>query len=131
MINSYIYILYIDMYILYIHISYKKLTDMHQYLHASSCHVYHSKRSIPYSQALRLNRICSENSFYSKSCNELEVWLRERGYSVNWLDNRFFEPVNERERTFLTFPLLVFEERKIFLKRERYSFKSEIFPSSE
>ena len=78
MINSYIYI-YI--YILYIHISYKKPTDMHQYLHASSCHVYHSKRSIPYSQALRLNRICSENSFYNKSCNELQVWLRERGCS--------------------------------------------------
>ena len=80
MINSYICI-YIYIYILYIHISYKKPTDMHQYLHASSCHVYHSKRSIPYSQALRLNRICSENSFYNKSCNELQVWLRERGYS--------------------------------------------------
>ena len=31
-----------------------KLTDMHQYLHASSCHVFHSKKAIPYSQALRL-----------------------------------------------------------------------------
>ena len=53
---------------------------MYIHLHASSCHVYHSK-SIPYSQALHLNRICSENSFYNKRCNELEVWLRERGYS--------------------------------------------------
>ena len=25
--------------------------------------------------------ICSENSSYDKRCNELEVWLRERGYS--------------------------------------------------
>ena len=58
-----------------------KPTDTHQYLHASSCHVFYSKKSIPYSQALRLNRICSENSFYDKRCNELEVWLRERGYS--------------------------------------------------
>ena len=57
---------------------YIKPTDTHQYLHASSCHVYHSKKSIPYSQALRLNRICSENSFDDKRCNELEVWLRER-----------------------------------------------------
>ena len=54
---------------------------MHQYLHASSCHMYHSKKSIPYSQALRLNRICSQNSSYDKRCNELEVWLREQGYS--------------------------------------------------
>ena len=39
------------------------------------------QKSIPYCQALRLNRICSENSSYHKRCNELEVWLRERGYS--------------------------------------------------
>ena len=42
---------------------YIKPKDTHQYLHASSCHVYHSKKSTPYSQALHLNRICSENSF--------------------------------------------------------------------
>ena len=60
---------------------YIKPTDMHKYLHASSCHVYHSKRSISYSQVLPLNIICSENSFYDKRCNELGVWLRERGYS--------------------------------------------------
>ena len=28
---------------------YIKPTDMHQYLHASSSHIYHSKKSIPYS----------------------------------------------------------------------------------
>ena len=35
-----------------------KPTDTHEYLHASCCHVFHSKKSIPYSQALRLNSIC-------------------------------------------------------------------------
>ena len=59
---------------------YIKPTDTHQYLHASSCHVYHSKISIPYSQALHLNRICSENSSYNKRCNELEVWLKGSHY---------------------------------------------------
>ena len=58
-----------------------KPTDTHQYLHASSCHVYHSKRAIPYSQALRLNRICSDGDFFDKRCNELEDWLSKRGYS--------------------------------------------------
>ena len=58
---------------------YIKPTYTHQYLHASSCHVYHSKKSIPYGQALRLNRICSVKSSYDRRCNELEVWLRERG----------------------------------------------------
>lgn len=59
---------------------YVKPTDTHQYLHASSCHVYHSKRSIPYSQALRLNRICSEPQFFDQRCNQLEEWLAKRGY---------------------------------------------------
>ena len=53
-----------------------KPTNTHQYLHASSCHVAHCKKSIPFSQALLLNRICSENTFFDKRCNELEVWLR-------------------------------------------------------
>ena len=60
---------------------YIKPTDTHQYLHASSCHVSHCKKSIPFSQTLRLNRICSENTFFDKRCNELEIWLKERGYS--------------------------------------------------
>ena len=38
-----------------------KFTDTHQYLHATFFHVNYSKKSIPYSQAQRFNRICSEN----------------------------------------------------------------------
>ena len=40
---------------------YVKPTDSHQYLHSSSCHPYHCKKGIPYSQALHLNRICIES----------------------------------------------------------------------
>ena len=54
---------------------YVKPTDSHQYLHASSCHVFHAKAYIPYSQACQLNKICSEGSFFDKRCNELESWL--------------------------------------------------------
>ena len=59
---------------------YIKPTDTHQYLDATSCHVYDSKRSIHYSEALRLNRVCSKRLSYNKRCNELEVWLMEREY---------------------------------------------------
>ena len=38
---------------------YVKPTDTHQYLQATSCHPNHTKRSIPYCQALRILRICS------------------------------------------------------------------------
>ena len=39
---------------------YVKATDNRQYLHSSSCPPCHFKKGIPYSQALRLNRICSD-----------------------------------------------------------------------
>ena len=58
-----------------------KPTDTHQYLEFSSCHEYHSKKFIPYSQALRFNRICSKNRFFDNRCNQLECWLKDRGYN--------------------------------------------------
>ena len=58
-----------------------KPTDTHQYLHATSCHPSHCKTSIPYSQALRFNRICSESDFFDQRCDELEKWLKQRGFS--------------------------------------------------
>ena len=60
---------------------YIKPTDTHQYLEFSSCHVYYFIKSIPYSQALRFNRICSENRIVDNRCNQLEYWLKERGYN--------------------------------------------------
>ena len=60
---------------------YVKLTDTNQYQHASSVHFPHCKKSIPFSQALHLNWIFSENAFFDKGCNDLEVWLKEWGYS--------------------------------------------------
>ena len=51
---------------------YVKATDSHQYLHSSSSHPYHCKKGIPYSQALRLNRICSDRISFDRRCNDLE-----------------------------------------------------------
>ena len=58
-----------------------KSTDTHQFLEPTSCHPYHCKKGIPYSQALRYNRICSDNVNFDKRCNELEGWLLEQGYN--------------------------------------------------
>ena len=60
---------------------YVKPTDSHQYLHFSSCHPYHCKKGIPYSQALRINRIFSDSNSFDRRYNDLEKWLIERGYS--------------------------------------------------
>ena len=43
---------------------YTKPTDKHQYLLVSSCHPQHTKRSISFSLALRLRRICSNPDNY-------------------------------------------------------------------
>ena len=58
---------------------YVKPTDT-QYLHSSSCHPCHCKKRIPYSQMLRLNRICLDSISFDRRCNDLERWLLERGY---------------------------------------------------
>ena len=57
---------------------YTKPTDTHQYLHSTSCHPFYCKKSIPYSQTLRLSRICSDRGKLDERCKELEMWLCER-----------------------------------------------------
>ena len=59
---------------------YVKPTDTHQFLHPSSCHPFHCKKAIPFSQALRLNRICSDDDDFENRCEDLYGWLKERGY---------------------------------------------------
>ena len=54
---------------------YVKPTDSHQYLLSSLCRPFYCKKGIPYSQALGLNRICSNNEFFDKRCNDLEKYL--------------------------------------------------------
>ena len=46
-------------------------TDTHQFLDSIYCHPYYCKKSIPYSQAFRDNRICSDNEKFDQSCNNL------------------------------------------------------------
>ena len=65
-----------------------KPTDTHQFLDPTSSHPYHCKKGIPYSQALRLNRICSDNTNFDKRCNDLEKWLMERGYNEKMVRNQ-------------------------------------------
>ena len=48
-----------------------KPTDTHQFLHKKSCHPWHTKKMIPYSQALRYRRICSEDRLFHSRISDL------------------------------------------------------------
>ena len=60
---------------------YVKRTDSHQYLDSLLCHPYHHTKSIPYSRALRINLICSENVSFDLRRSELEDCLIKRNYN--------------------------------------------------
>ena len=62
--------------------------DTHQFLDPTSSHPYYCKEGIPYSQPLRLNRICSDNENFDKRCNDLEKWLMERDYHEEIIRNK-------------------------------------------
>ena len=61
---------------------YYKPTDSYQYLHHDSCHAEHIKRSIIFSQTLRLDRICSQKSYVDSHVKELKNWFSKRGYQA-------------------------------------------------
>ena len=56
-----------------------KPTDTHKYLHSKSCHPWHTKEAIPFSQALRIRRICSDDSSFHSRLGELSEWFNKRG----------------------------------------------------
>ena len=60
---------------------YQKPTDTHPYLHWTSAHPPHLKRSIPYSQALRLRRICSSTDTLKKRILEYSDFFVACGYA--------------------------------------------------
>ena len=59
---------------------YQKPTDTHPYLHWTSAHPPHLKCSIPYSQALRLRRICSSTDTLRKRTIEYSDFFVTCGY---------------------------------------------------
>ena len=52
-----------------------KSTDKHQYLHYTSAHPNHTKRSIVFSQALRVSRICFNKTDFGRHLDDMESWF--------------------------------------------------------
>ena len=81
--------------------------ERHQYLHYSSCHPEHTKRSIIYSQTLRLKRLCSLEKEFKEKLSEMKSWFLKRGYleriidyeieKVNFHENKKKSGINKRK----------------------------------
>ena len=86
---------------------YSKESDRQAYLHRKSEHPEPLKRSIPFSQALRLHRICSTNIEFQDSCDKLRNRLIEIGYKQQEINE-----VIERTKTFYRKKLLEEKAKK-------------------
>ena len=79
---------------------YKKPTDRQSYLHANSEHPRSLKESIPYSQVLRVKRICFTNSEFEAHINTIKDQFVKRGYEKTLIKNQM-EKVAKLDRSVL------------------------------
>lgn len=87
---------------------YCKPTDKHQYLSPNSCHPKHCFKSIPYSQAIRVKRICSTEETTKQRLGDLRHHLKKRGYNDKVIDIGFSK-ANTLDRS----ELLQYKEKKL------------------
>ena len=66
---------------------YSKPTDAHLYLNKSSNHPQHVTKNLPKGQLIRIRRICSELSEYTRNSNIMCNALIKRGYSERYLQS--------------------------------------------
>ena len=80
---------------------YTKSTDKQIYLHFTSSHPNHTKRSIVYSQGLWVKRICSEKEDFLKHRREIRLWFLKQGYPGYIVDQELgnVESSESSERT--------------------------------
>lgn len=71
-----------------------KDTNKLQYLHYSSCHPSHTKRSIPHSLSIRGKRICNNSTSLAKYQGKIFNGLCRRDYPPNFLHKHMNRPSN-------------------------------------
>ena len=82
---------------------YTKPTDRQSYLHSKSYHPNSCKRSIAYSQALRIKKICSDPAEFEAHTQKLSKKLVERGYDTDLIKEEI-DKARQRSRTDLLKP---------------------------
>ena len=68
---------------------YSKPTHKQQFLSPCSCHPQHCFKSIPFSQAIRVKRICSIAETTKQRFGDLRHHLKRRGYNDKVIESGF------------------------------------------
>ena len=101
----------------------RKPTDNSRLLHATSSHPHHVKDAIPYGQALRIHRICSNPEDRKKHLGELEQKLLQSGYRRKAIRKQFNRATtHDREE------LLIRRQKE---STDRVPFVTTYFPGAE
>ena len=103
-------------------VSYKP-TDSHSYLLFSSSHPNHTKQSIPYSQLLRLHRLCSDDKDFETKLFGMRTFFVERGYPTHLLDSAIQKAFSNSRRDTLKPPFAKISDDKIPLVLTFHPFK--------
>ena len=82
---------------------YNKPTDRNTFIHHKSYHPPATKKSIPYSQALRISRICSKEDDYQRELGELLEKFQEKGYKDSDIIEQFNKASNKEREQLLTY----------------------------
>ena len=81
---------------------YSKPTDSHNYLRFESSHPRHCMDGLPYSQFLRVRRICSREEDFVRHCETLRTHFIRRGYPTRLLDSAIDRAGNNHRKDLLT-----------------------------
>ena len=63
---------------------YVKDTDTHQFLHYTSAHPYHTKKSVVFSQAPRLSQLCTFEKDFESHMAGMKQWFAKSDYPQNF-----------------------------------------------
>jgi hypothetical protein len=74
-----------------------KPTDTKQYINPESCHPKHVFESLPYSQALRLKRICTKEKDLTAALANLKDYLTNRNYNIKSIENNIRKIYTKRK----------------------------------
>ena len=99
----------------------KKPTDRSNDLHNTSYHPNSLKNNIPYDQALRLKKICTNEADYQISLTDLGQAFLKRGYQNNHFSNQFQKASSKERSDLLLYKAKLEQERNQLLFISTYN----------